>query len=55
MTEGFKSGDRKTMIRRYLNQVDADILNLAVFGITPLNGGASFHKRTAERICETSP
>jgi hypothetical protein len=42
MTEGFKSGDRKTMIRRYLNQVDADILNLAVFGITALEWRSKF-------------
>ena len=34
LTEGRKVGDKKTMLIRHLNQVDADIINLALWGLT---------------------
>ena len=34
MTSSMKAGDRKTKVKRHLNQVDADIINLAAFGMT---------------------
>lgn len=42
MTSMRATGDRKTMVQRYLNQVDADILNLAIFGMTALDWRSRF-------------
>jgi hypothetical protein len=42
ITANHKAGDRSTMVRRYMNQVDADIINLAVFSMTALDWRSRF-------------
>jgi hypothetical protein len=45
MTSKHLVGDRSTMVRRYLNQVDADIINLAMFDMTALDWRSRFPQK----------
>lgn len=47
MTSQTKTGNKKSSIQRYLTQVDADIINLAAFGMTALDWRSRFPQKNA--------